>query len=131
MAETYDWKREHDRLWETLVPSRGSATTLQGELVRIAGKLTDEAYRNGNINWNEECETMWRFVYENINDSKTFTAQQRAGMRDAVEAIIRNHASPDLSGEGSPYYLMSERVVDWCMAHPVPIKLPEYVRFSR
>ncbi len=40
-----DWKKEHARLWAALVPPSGQAAALQGELVRIAGKLTDEAER--------------------------------------------------------------------------------------
>jgi hypothetical protein len=44
------WKREHARLWKATVPAQGQAATLQGELIRITGKLTDQAYRNGNCN---------------------------------------------------------------------------------
>lgn len=63
----YDWKKEHERLWAALVPNEGQADTLQGELIRIAGKLTDEAYRNGNINWDSDCERMWRFVAKHLD----------------------------------------------------------------
>jgi len=51
VGTAYNWKREQTRLWQTLVPKSGRASTLQGELIRITGKLTDEAYRNGNMNW--------------------------------------------------------------------------------
>jgi hypothetical protein len=40
----YKWWEEHQRLWGELVPSNGQADTVQGELVRCMGKLTDEAY---------------------------------------------------------------------------------------
>ena len=45
------WQEEYGRLWDDLVPGRGQALTVQGELVRCIGRLTDEAYRNGNQNW--------------------------------------------------------------------------------
>ena len=45
------WWEEQPRLWKELVPRSGQAGTIQGELIRCTGKLTDEAYRNGNVNW--------------------------------------------------------------------------------
>jgi len=125
VEKPYNWKREQERLWNGLVPQRGRAATLQGELIRIAGKLTDEAYRNGNDNWDDEMAAMWRFVGENIADPGTFSAQQIAEIRNAVATIIRDYDRPDVSGDGSPYYLLSQRVVDWCMAHPDPRPIPE------
>src|SRR5262245_42672150 len=64
--KSYNWKQEHYRLWAALVPKQGQADTLQGELIRIVGKLTDEAYRNGNMNWDADCEKMWRFVAKQL-----------------------------------------------------------------
>ncbi len=120
-ARPYSWKREHKRLWEALVPSGGQADTLQGELIRIVGKLTDQAYRNGNMNWDEHHENMWRFVGRHLDDPSTFTAAECSAIDAAVEEIIRDEARPDLSGDGSCYYLLCERAVDWCIAHPTPI----------
>jgi hypothetical protein len=119
--KAYDWKKEHDRLWATLVPKEGQADTLQGELIRIVGKLTDEAYRNGNINWDSDCERMWRFVANHLCAADTFTAKEREMIRELVEGIIDDKDDPDVSGDGSPCYLVNEKVVDWCMAHPEPI----------
>ena len=117
----YNWKKEHTRLWKSLVPPQGQAETLQGELIRIAGKLTDEAFRNGNMNWDAACEKMWRFVGRHLDDPETFSEKERRLVRDKIEEIIRDNASPNLSGDGCAYYLIAERVVDWCMAHSTPI----------
>jgi hypothetical protein len=130
VEKSYNWKKEQARLWDSLVPKSGRAATLQGELIRLAGKLTDEAYRNGNDNWEDDCAAMWRFVAEHLEDPETFSKEQLAGIRQAVETIIRDHDCPDVSGDGSPYYLLSERVIDWCMAHPDPLPLPESGKFT-
>jgi len=114
----YNWKREHDRLWAALVPRSGEADTLQGELIRIEGKLTDEAYRNGNLNWRGDHERLWRFVGQYLDDPETFDEAQRHKIHEAINEIIRDHTNPDLSEDGSCYYFIAERVVDWCMAHP-------------
>lgn len=124
VEKPYNWKREQERLWDALVPPKGRATTLQGELIRIAGKLTDEAYRNGNDNWDDECAQMWRFVGQHVADAKTFTPEQLAEIHEAVATIIRDYDHPNVSDDGSAYYLLSERVVDWCIAHPDPLPVP-------
>lgn len=123
--EGYYWTR-HERLWDALVPAKGQAKTVQGELVRITGKLTREAYTNGNINWGPDCTKLWNFVAHVLDDPATFTEAERADIRAWVKAIIRDRARPDVSGEGSPYDLVTEKVVQWVEAHPKPIRhLPD------
>jgi hypothetical protein len=123
-TKAYNWKKEHTRLWAELVPKSGQAPTLQGELIRIAGKLTDQAFRNGNTNWDADHERMWRFVGKHLDDSSTFSKEERALIREKIDEIIRDYDSPDVSGDGCCYYLISEKVVDWCIAHPKPIPHP-------
>jgi hypothetical protein len=115
------WWEEHPRLWDELVPRSGQAATVQGELIRCTGKLADEAYRNGNTNWGPGFERMTRFVGRSLDDPQTFTDDQRSAIRKAIARIIEDSASPDVSGHGSPHYLLSEMAVRWCLAHPDPI----------
>jgi hypothetical protein len=120
-GKPYRWKKEQTRLWKELVPPSGQADTLQGELIRIAGKLTDEAYRNGNMNWDADYERMGRFIVEKIANDPIFNVQEQALIREKIEEIISNDASLVPDGKGSPYSIITEKVVDWCMAHPDPI----------
>ena len=39
-------------LFDLLVPASGSALTVQGEAIRLTGKLRSEIFRNGGANWN-------------------------------------------------------------------------------
>jgi hypothetical protein len=114
----YNWKKEHTRLWDSLVPTEGEADTIQGEMIRITGKLTDQAFRNGNINWTPDHERMWRFVGEHLDDAESFTEQERTLIREKIQEIIQNHETPDVNEDRSAYYFISEKAVDWCMAHP-------------
>jgi hypothetical protein len=102
-TKPYNWKKEHTRLWNDLVPPDGQADTLQGELIRIAGKLTDQAFRNGNMNWDEDHEKMWRFVGKHLDDPQTFNESERQLIRDKIEEITsgglvhgapRTHSTP-------------------------------------
>ena len=119
-----DWKEEHARHWATLVPRSGQAETLQGELIRICGKLTDEAYRNGNLNWSDEHERKWRFVENHLSDASTFQDIELQEIKHAIENIIRDRTNPDLSGDGSCYYRVAEYAVRWCLAHPNAVPNP-------
>jgi hypothetical protein len=118
--ETYFWTI-HTRLWDELVPPSGPAKTVQGEIIRIVGKLTREAYTNGNVNWGPSCTVMWKFVARTLNDPQTFTDTERARIKEWVKVIIRDRHRPDVSGDGSPYYLVAEKAVAWVLAHPNPI----------
>ena len=97
------WWEEQPRLWARLVPTSGQATTVQGELIRCTGKLTDEAYRNGNANWGPGLERMTKFVGRTLADSHTFSPEQRSAIDGAVTRIIQDAANPDVSGHGSPH----------------------------
>ena len=43
--------RQHGELWDLFVPDSGQCQTLQGEVIRIAGRVGHEVYDNGGINW--------------------------------------------------------------------------------
>jgi hypothetical protein len=115
------WWDEQGRLWKELVPRSGQAPTVQGELIRCTGKLTDEAYRNGNTNWGPGFERMLRFVGSTLDDPLIFSPDERSTIRDAVTRILTDVHNPDVSGHGSPHYLLTEMAVRWCLAHPDPI----------
>jgi hypothetical protein len=44
------YQEEYNRLWNELVPSRGAAQTINGELIRTIGRLTHDFFNNGNCN---------------------------------------------------------------------------------
>jgi len=66
------YQEEYDRLFENLVPARGSAPTINGELIRCIGRLTYDYFNNGNCNVIEvsqhECESCGGSGYEDPLD---------------------------------------------------------------
>jgi len=48
--ETGAYQKEYDQLWKDLVPSSGEANTIDGELIRCAGRLLYDYCNNGNCN---------------------------------------------------------------------------------
>jgi len=112
------WQDEHERLWKLLVPPRGDAPTVQGEVIRCTGRLADEAYRNGNINWGPRYEAMCLFLGDRLADSKVFPTDEVLSLRHVIGQIRREHERPDVSGKGSTYYRLSEAAVRYCHAKP-------------
>ena len=53
-----NWLEQYKELWELLVPKQGKASTVQGEVIRICGKLEHEILDNGRINWDNDFELM-------------------------------------------------------------------------
>lgn len=117
------WQKDYDRLWRELVPSRGRATTLQGELIRCIGGLTDEAYRNGNENWGPMFERMLDFVENTLTDTDVFDQTEIDRITSCARKVRASVEKPDLSGKGSCYYFLAEKAVQWCRrkAELIPI----------
>lgn len=46
------------QLWDYLVPPSGKASTAQGEIIRIAGRIQHEFIGNGCFNWDDDFEKM-------------------------------------------------------------------------
>jgi len=120
-TQSYEWRTEYRRLWSELVPPSGQAPTIQGELIRAVGRLSDEAQRNGNINWSRDYERMVEFLRIHLTRSDFFQRDEIERIDDGLDLILATHDNPDVSGVGSPLYLVAEKAVDWCMAHPEPM----------
>lgn len=54
----YNDDEAFDMLWEELVPCIGMAYTAQGEVIRIAGKVSHEFYHNDCDNWDKDFQKM-------------------------------------------------------------------------
>ena len=116
------WWQEYQRLWDELVPPRGQASTIQGELIRCIGRLTDEAYHNGNQNWRAGSghDRMLAFIERTLLGDATFAAAREAAIRTDL-ARMGDFEHPDTRGAGTSYYKLAEAAVDWCGQHPKPI----------
>lgn len=116
------YQSEYDDLWQSLVPKSGSADTLQGELVRLSGKLADEYYRNGNMNWNDSFKNMTTCLETELSQHFDNLSDQQA-IHVYLYQIIKNGET------GSCYYLdgedqydkITDYVVRFCQENKVAI----------
>jgi ankyrin repeat protein len=104
------FKEAYRALFVELVPPRGEAPTLQGELVRVSHKLWDEAMRNGNGNFDHPHRAMAE-VLDTVPD-ETFESPRRAEILQAVRAVQKGSLDDDA------HRRVAHAVLEWCVAHP-------------
>ncbi|MEU6787586.1 hypothetical protein ABZ912_51070 [Nonomuraea angiospora] len=107
------------RIWQTYVPLRGQADTIQGELLRAVEKLRDEAQRNGNVNWDEHHERLLAYLREKLIASGLFDTATLADLSVDL-GYLADFEHPLV--DDAPFDRVTYRVVDWCRAHPEPVR---------
>lgn len=103
-------------IWQNFVPNSGQANTVQGEMLRAIEKLRDEAQRNGNINFNENCHSLLiAYLRKNLTDSTVFNDILISQISSDLDRLSEsNH--PYL--EDDIYDRINDRIVDWFDKNP-------------
>lgn len=52
------WIEQYNELWNLLVPASNHANTIQGEVIRITGRISHEILDNGGCNWDADYKKM-------------------------------------------------------------------------
>jgi hypothetical protein len=105
-------------LWQTSVPPRGQAATVQGELLRAVEKLRDEDQRNGNLNWGSGHEEFIAYLREKLI-GPALSDQTAAQEIEADLDRLGKSEYPETSE--ALYDRLADRVIEWCHAHPEPV----------
>src|SRR5262245_18368537 len=115
------WEDQYQELWELLIPSSGAAATVQGEVVRIAGRICDELERNGGINWDLAYRKMADAFLVHVASGVSLGEPLLTETRDLVAQLKRK--------QGDPRRLI-ELAVTWVAQNPTPMQLspPDYDR---
>lgn len=103
-------------IWKTFVPRSGQADTVQGEMLRASEKLRDEAQRNGNINFNENCHSLLiAYLRKYLSDPRLFYDTLIDQINTDLDRLSEsNH--PYL--EDDIYDRINDRIVDWFDKNP-------------
>lgn len=113
------WQAQMEELWALLVPSAGAATTVQGEVVRIAGRVRDEQYRNGGANWNADFRKMLSALLGHLGSGTS--------LAEADLALARAAGADAADGQGDEQSLdmLCRLAVAWVLLNPQPVALPK------
>ncbi len=110
------WQEQYNELWEQLVPGTGKAKTVQGEMIRIAGRVSYEILDNGGINWDDAYKKMLHALSGYISLWKD---TQKELVREAE--ILIGKITP--SAKKKTLYRLTEIIVRLVLSDPEPIPL--------
>jgi hypothetical protein len=111
------WKRRSEDLWDRLVPDSGPARTLQGEAVRIAGKVARELLDNGGTNWGTDFVAMLDSLERLFHSHNALDAESLA-RAEIVIADARRRNAKDVE-------FLAEAAVEWVARNPQSIELAD------
>ena len=109
------WEEHYEQAWTLLVPSSGSATTMQGEVVRIAGRVNDELLRNAMANWDKEYRKMLTAMSGYLQQANALSESELAEVADIQKHILED--------DGTGTQRLCELATAWVVQNPQPITL--------
>jgi Ankyrin repeats (many copies) len=120
-ANAARWQDAHQALWALLVPSSGAADTVQGEAIRVSGRIHDEIERNGGANWDADYKKMADALVRYVELGNALHATRLSEVRDIVAAVKKRE------GDASRLCAIA---VEWVALNPTPLGLskPDYLR---
>lgn len=113
VAKAKTWQKAHQELCDLLVPGSGAAETVQGEVIRISGRISGELYRNGGGNWDREFRQMANNYLKLVASGNPVNDDQLAACRQLSAKL------PDLDNAD----LLAEMAVAWVKLNPQPVRL--------
>ncbi|WP_409184041.1 ankyrin repeat domain-containing protein [Amycolatopsis sp. VS8301801F10] len=118
------WQKQHHQLWELLVPSSGAAETVQGEAIRVTGKVAREILDNGSVNWDRAFRAMTSALPGYFASGTPLPA---AELHEAQVLAKRTRSG---KGDDEELARLSELAVAWVRLNPTPLPLapPTYHR---
>ena len=112
------WEEQYEELWSFLIPSSGAAKTVQGEVIRIPGRVRDELDRNGGVNWDRDYRKMLQALPQYLSLGSSLSEQELA---ETKELIAQVHGK-DFDDEPRLDRLC-QLAIAWIKQNPEPISL--------
>ena len=109
------WEKRYMQAWDSLVPSNGSAATVQGEVVRIAGRINLELLRNAMGNWDKEYRKMLTAMSGYLQQGNPLSESELAEVSDIQKHILED--------DGTGTQRLCELATAWVVQNPQPIAL--------
>ena len=112
------WQQQYNELWNMLVPGTGKAKTIQGEMIRIVGRITQEILDNGGMNWDEDYREMLDALTEFLEKNDALEQELIEEANQIIKHVTASTSKKDL-------YRLTEIVVNWVVANSEPMLLGE------
>lgn len=121
IAKSTRWQDRHQELWDLLVPSGGAAVTVQGEVIRISGRIANELDGNGGMNWDADYKKMADAFLAHIGSGQPLSDPELKEAAALVSEVKRKGGEPRR---------LCELAVEWVALNKTPLMLapPSYTR---
>jgi hypothetical protein len=110
------------KFYYKLVPEKGQASSIQGEILRAVGVLSTEDRRNGCVNWDKnsaEYEQLVEFLRESLAKAEVFEPIQRDRILEDLDAVIaEGHEGIAAEVIRLVFGRLIGDAVAYCRAHP-------------
>ncbi|MGN0474432.1 MAG: ankyrin repeat domain-containing protein [Acutalibacteraceae bacterium] len=118
-----NWQEQREELWDLLVPSYGAASTVQGEVIRISGRLSHEIIDNGGCNWDSDFRKMVKAMKNYLRMGNQLDKSEYDELGKLLHAFSGGNGEDEIER-------LCELSVEWVLKNPDPIRLPppEYKR---
>ncbi|WP_449282128.1 ankyrin repeat domain-containing protein [Leucobacter sp.] len=111
------WQDRHQVFWELLVPANGAARTVQGEVIRITGRVAREILDNRSRSWDRDFRSMLGALPAHLGSGAPLPEDRLAEALRLSSALRSGH------GSEQQVYRLSELAVAWVCANPEPLPL--------
>ena len=121
-------KEEFQSFWDLLVPPEGKAETVQGEVIRIAGRIEYEFLDNGCINWDEDFKKMLDAFLRYVQLGNGFSGDDLSSAELLVH-LLKDNGDKGFIDDNLTTVLCSCAIA-WVKQHPetIPLLDADYIR---
>lgn len=120
IIEETSFQEQYNHMWNYLVPSSGRAATAQGEVIRIAGKVSYEIMDNGGINWDRDFKKLLKVLPKYFETGNSLPKTDLSEVNRLIKAISTGNGSDE------PKHL-TEYAVKWVLQNQTVIApLPSF-----
>ena len=113
-----EWEKQYSELWDLLVPGCGRAEFIQGEAIRLVGRLSYEVLDMGCCNWDDDFKKLPEAYLLLISYGKKLDDEEY----EDIKSIMKNIKKSD----DDDFNYIAEMTVKWILKNPVPVKLSDF-----
>ena len=119
------WEEQYEELWSFLIPSSGPAQTVQGEVIRIPGRVRDELDRNGGVNWDRDYRKMLQAMPQYLSLGTPLSDQELEEIKQVIAQIHSKENDDEASLDR-----LCQLALAWIKqkSNPIDLKEPSYKR---
>lgn len=121
-VQSKTWQKQYEELWAMLIPGSGAASTIQGEVIRVCGRLSHEILDNGKVNWDKDFLKMARALPKYLMNGNLLSEEENSEVHHMIADT--SHMWEDECNR------LTELCVKWVILNPEPMPLDK-VEYNR